>query len=701
MGYRIAFFTTDWNYEIGYSSLLGVRHFLDDYPDTSVCVFDCFGRYGRTNNDRGEFEIFRVPDLHDFDGCVIQSNQILPAAVREDLARRGREAGIPILSLNDEMEGCLFAGTDNYAAMRQIVEHLIYHHHLSRLSFVCGYPGSHESRERQRAFADVCREGGIPENNIHYFEGNWEYEQGAAAAASILRTAGLDPSSGSGSASRSADSAPALPADFPQVLVCANDDMALGACETFLKAGLRIPEDIIVTGFDNIGTAASFTPRLTTVSREYDEITRRGLTALREKIVAAAHSEDAPADTGAMDAGRKIFSISYPVFSESCGCGKPTPEENLRTRRRFFDMNRLMKNYYTRQSDMTAEMFDAETFTQIYRQFEKTAGMFGCPHVFLCVSSSEVEHHAEDSHHEELDEEMALVGIYSAENAKGFPVPFTCTDEHHVYTFFPRRQLLPAAIGVTSRLSIFYPLHYKEYCFGYIVLDGISPAAGINLVEPTFTFIDTAMENVRKKYLLRDLNRKLNGLYVTDSLTGLYNRFGFEENARKLFGMISDAGETPEILFLDMDNMKHINDTLGHKTGDRAIRAVADILKKVFGDIDRTFLMRYGGDEFVVICPEKCSDASLSSSSSLPSAEGLTEESSAARTGPRADTPEKKAILAVTEEYNRTSGAPYVISLSIGTVLAEKNDHQSLDALIQEADRRMYEEKQRRKAGRQ
>lgn len=641
MGYRIAFFTTDWNYEIGYSSLLGIRNFLQQCEDTQVCVFDCFGRYGQTNNDRGEFEIFQLPDLTAFDGMVMQSNQILPEEIRRSLVQRGQEAGIPILSLNHRIDGCLYAGTDNYAAMRQIVEHLTGRHGLTRLAYVSGYPGSPEAEERQRAFADVCREAGIPESSLQYYKGSWEYSQGAEAAEKILREDG----------------------PLPEALVCANDDMALGACETFIHAGLRIPEDIIVTGFDDIETAAAYTPRLTTVARRFDEITCRGLLELH-------------ACMEGKNVCREIFSPSEPVFSESCGCSAVLPGEDTETKRQFFDMNRLMKNYYAQQSEMTAEMFDAETFTGIYEQFEKNAGMFGCPHVYLCVASRETENHGENAHQILMDEEAALVGIYedpewkadedSASEGKVSILPELTGEDLHVYCRFPRTELLPDPAVISTRLAVFYPLHYKEYCFGYIVFDGISRAAGINLIEPTFTFIETAVENVRKKYLLSDLNRKLGGLYVRDSLTGLYNRFGYEERGRELYGLITDQGETAQVLFIDMDNMKQINDRLGHRTGDSAICAVAEILKNVFDENGDTFLMRYGGDEFVVICPDR----------------GTLMDS---------------AIRDAAAEYNRKENSPFSLSLSIGVVRQKEEERQPLDSLIQLADRRMYEVKKQHK----
>lgn len=79
------------------------------------------------------------------------------------------------------------------------------------------------------------------------------------------------------------------------------------------------------------------------------------------------------------------------------------------------------------------------------------------------------------------------------------------------------------------------------------------------------------------------LIRQLAELSLKDELTGLYNRRGFMLNAEKVLKQVERRGETAAILYLDMDNLKMINDTAGHKQGDEAIVELAEIIKKHFG----------------------------------------------------------------------------------------------------------------------
>lgn len=84
-----------------------------------------------------------------------------------------------------------------------------------------------------------------------------------------------------------------------------------------------------------------------------------------------------------------------------------------------------------------------------------------------------------------------------------------------------------------------------------------------------------------------------------DFLTGLYNRRGFDDIARKL-GEASRRNDRPvALLYLDSDSLKEINDTLGHEAGDRFIVDMARILDEVVRGSDFTF--RWGADEFAVL----------------------------------------------------------------------------------------------------
>ena len=153
---------------------------------------------------------------------------------------------------------------------------------------------------------------------------------------------------------------------------------------------------------------------------------------------------------------------------------------------------------------------------------------------------------------------------------------------------------------------------------------------------------------------------------IRDGLTGLNNR-------KTLDGVFPEYVKTGEPLYLfmmDLDRFKQINDTYGHPVGDQALVAAASLLSaSMVGR--KGILVRYGGDEFLIM--------------------GFFEDDAGADGF-------KQAILQRFDDYRREHKPPYWFAMSIGH--SRHRPGQTLEALIDQADHALYQEKQRTKAGR-
>ena len=125
---------------------------------------------------------------------------------------------------------------------------------------------------------------------------------------------------------------------------------------------------------------------------------------------------------------------------------------------------------------------------------------------------------------------------------------------------------------------MFLPLHFGERTVGYVAIRN-----AVYLMEKQYLFqiinaLTRSMENLHKKEMLAYMNRKLSSLYIMDTLTGMYNRMGYQQLGEESFRISGLNKRKLLILFVDLDRLKYINDTFGHEYGDMAICAAARAL---------------------------------------------------------------------------------------------------------------------------
>lgn len=621
--YRIAFFTVDWNYELVEATLQGLKQFVDDHENVQLCVFDCFGKDTESSKDHSEYNIYNLADLSQFDGALVQGNQIVLQSARNTLGRRIAAAGIPAVSVGSFVEGCALVGVDNRNSQRDITAHVIREHGARRLAYLTGIldNGSPEAVQRMDGFKDACRDNGVAEDDMRIIPCTWRTADGEQAAEDWIASG--EP--------------------LPDAFICGNDEMALGVIRALAAHGLHVPQDVIVTGFDNLASAKLSSPRLSTVSRNYARMNYTAMEVLLGRIDGT--------DT------REYVECEYDIVcSESCGCPDVARRDTIRGM--YFQETSFLKNFYLLQDKMAEELFEANNLPDMMSTVEQNHEIFGCKSAYLCVNAFYWDTYDKKRwkrRSDTFDEEMVLA-------ACGTSLPGAA--DHLRFMRFSTSHLLPDCLMKKERFLIFYPLHYNTYSIGYLAMDSISAAAKLNLHKSILSFLEIAIENVRKTCMLKELNDELDELYVRDGLTGLYNRFGYERYARQAFeGFLKHDGGA-RILFVDMDGLKPINDVFGHEIGDEAIRAAADALREACGEGD--FLMRYGGDEFLAIAPR--------------GEEGLEEVIQA-------------TVQAANDNYDR----PYRLGLSVGAVEVGDGDSCSLDECVQAADALMYENKKRRK----
>ncbi len=139
-------------------------------------------------------------------------------------------------------------------------------------------------------------------------------------------------------------------------------------------------------------------------------------------------------------------------------------------------------------------------------------------------------------------------------------------------------------------------------------LDAISSvisraAEKVELIRQNETMVDRLKTNTHE---LEQLNKQLTDLAIRDALTGLFNRRYFLDALAQEFVRSQRNGRAFSLLFIDLDNFKHYNDTHGHPAGDDLLKGLSELITK--NSRGTTTVARYGGEEFILLVPETSKD---------------------------------------------------------------------------------------------
>jgi diguanylate cyclase (GGDEF)-like protein len=182
---------------------------------------------------------------------------------------------------------------------------------------------------------------------------------------------------------------------------------------------------------------------------------------------------------------------------------------------------------------------------------------------------------------------------------------------------------------------------------------------------PVLTVYSAYLLNQREKLLahIGASKDELQALSLTDELTGLFNRRGLTALLGQEIKRVDRLDKGLSLIYMDLDNLKKINDQYGHKAGDSMLVEISSIIKEVFRDSD--IMARIGGDEFVVVPID---------------GEGEIGEMIC-------------RLKDVFKEREQTSERPYSLSVSMGTAYYNPHSPATVEELLNEADSAMYDMK--------
>ena len=596
--------------------------------DCLLLIYHCFDDMSTPISDSSHAaSVFDAVNYDCLDVMIVYQSDEKQNDIFKKICLGCHEHGVPVISIDVPFDNAFFVSFGYGEAFGKIVEHVITEHNCKKIKHMAGIKGNDFSQTRIDCCAEIMAKHGLTftENDIMYGE-FWDFPTRLA----------MDNFFESGE-------------EMPDAFICANDAMAMTVCSKLTEKGFKVPEDVIVTGFDGISLEKYHVPRLTTAKRDYNELTDTVL-----KII-----EDIKANPALTPYHTEL---SYtPVFSESCGCVKHHVSETGALFTEFiknYDYMRGFEERTNRMSNMIAFNPTLKNACSVLREYTFEGSRICVSEDFIHCTEPEALSELQDN----FPDELTLLLVCENDERRSFEG-----------TVFSPSVIMPDLENCIpgNNTIVITSLYTPQFIIGYLITYYVISEVHSNHLYTYNMALNRCLENIRLHEHMQALNNKMEFMFTHDQLTKILNRYGFYKNFTDSY--TSCKGKSVFIASVDLNDMKYINDTFGHSEGDEALRITANSLLIAASKTDENIICsRFGGDEFVVALI--CGD----------SAEEKAEIF-------------RRNFIAAIEAFNAKNEKNYKVSASIGISCSPLCDIKNVEELIERADRMMYTDKARHK----
>ena len=597
-------------------------------------VFFSANLYKLTDNtDPTALGLFEIAEKMDFAAFLVHVQSLKVTNLIDYIIDLGHKKDIPVFVYDCDNYG--YTSADEIITINPLytqgfaesVRHLIEHHGCKNIYMLAGMRDNKYSDDRIAMYKQELESHGQTFDPNHVYYGDFWEVPSIDALNEMLKEA--DP--------------------LPDAICCANDSMAITAVKVLRQHGIRVPDQILVTGFDGIDDAKFNLPTIATCQPD--------LSGIPDFIIQSIESDKR--------SGEYLIPIHF-FPDESCGC-KNSDEHADKT-----EMVKLMEN--ARQSSwqhgllshMQLELMDCCDFEQINSYVVEILNMYrGFSHMFIIRNQLEYQ-----ANYPGNFEDMYVV----------LSKDFTPDTEGKV---FDSCEIVPGFEDLFSNaepkdLFIFYLLQSGAKKYGYHLTRSQKYMSNEvkmfkQLTESYANMLESVLRNKRLDQATKKLSEmyeRMSEVYIRDTMTGLYNREGYYQAILEYVARPDLSDGYIHIVAIDMDGMKYINDHFGHQEGDNAIKAVARAINECFAQ--PCVSARFGGDEFVV--------ALFTESNTKPTSRHLSSRLN-------------NYLKTLSDSMN----AGYTVSVSVGHTVGKISEMDNLKLLEKDADEKMYINKRKRK----
>jgi diguanylate cyclase (GGDEF)-like protein len=524
-----------------------------------ICLyqFNTNGNWSRDKKyNRGEYSLYTLPNYEEYDGVIFDGTNVTDQTELKRIVDLLKTLTIPVVSISYAIEGCYYVGNNNEKLFREMIDHLYKVHGCRDFVFAGGPDYNYENQMRCKAFMEAMEDYGLAVDEENLLFGDFDFGTGVHYMQEWVEQK----------------------REFPDAFVCANDNIAAGMCSAAGQLGLNVPEDFIVTGFDNLEKAAYYKPQITTVEHNRGNIGRNAYLILSK-----------------LWRGEKVDPFTYLysecIFGESCGC-----PNNGRVKYRDYIKGQIeysVKREDDEEAVMVLENHIAECndYNALFRNFAEYIMSLDCEGVYIVVDKQILDADMDAVFATEKFDRTNMVVGYAVERS-GEIKPSDIDD-------------LDRYIDEHGSMSayMFCSVHFREQLIGFTILKNPTFLYSNPVFHDVHSVFVTKLENLYKQLTLKNV-------YNRDPLTKLYNRIAYHEMVVPKFETDQKRKIPCGMVFFDADFFKEINDTYGHDYGDEVLKKIARALEE--NKPKSSLAYRFGGDEFVVFFEaatmEKCQE---------------------------------------------------------------------------------------------
>lgn len=531
-----------------------------------VCVFSMYQKAQDTPlRERGDSNIFRLINYDLFDAVIILQDTIkTPGIAHEIELQVQRVFHGPVLVIDSESRYFPSMMIDHKTPIEKLVSHLIEVHGYHNIAFLNGIPDHIHSKQRLSGYEHAMQAHGLTVRPDMIYDGDYWYTGGERVAKQLL----------------------AGTAHLPEAVVCANDCMAIGLCDGLTAAGIRIPEDIAVVGYDSI-----------------EEGQKSPVSITSADVPAGACGRCAAQWVDAKLSGRPVPSleIEVPLFiGGSCGC----PEHHDLSdngRRKTWAITRVSSDFYSSFNHIDEDLLSQQDVRSFFNTvFQYTYQIRDFDHFQICLD-------------ENWKKPEFMIGEYARRHGyskHSYPI-VRCgasETEGNVVDFqesFETSMLSPQLYEDRDHpeMFTFTPLFFDDRCFGYAVISyGSEPKIYDGVYRLWMRSFMMGLESFNRQDALKKLLTQVEATQIRDGLTGLYNYKGFTSQVQELGQRCLREGGYVGIIAVDLVRLTDINRKFGRQTGDQAILKMARIIQDI--ELDGEICARMCNDEFLIACHE-------------------------------------------------------------------------------------------------